>query len=357
MKLTDRKYLIIFTSLIPIILVLYFIIDQKARIESNAENRTEIIDQSASQNSTKSYPVIEQKINGKFVVFVEQNEQWRKVGELSYDKYFKDRSLKISPVKSMPTLKVKIEQVGGGASHIDSVFINGKPPVDSGSINLKKISKREFDVIDATQIPVILTFDLSAIPSEKLSLSLVGRIESENISKTPFLFPVKNMHKPISNKMRFYTYRLGSAKGKFTINGELDDEKLGKPFFNEYYIVGSGHPQGQTFGWVRDDGKYLYVAIDFTSDNTLDGDVDYTKVITKVNNTVKEFKLTVPDQRWGKAGFTYTDKVVYQHKVYEFAIPLDEFAIPLDEFGVIPGHNLNRSIELAFTAYGTASAG
>ena len=65
--------------------------------------------------------------------------------------------------------------------------------------------------------------------------------------------------------------------------------------------MGSGHPQGTTYGWVRDDGKTLYVAMDFTSDNTYDGDADYAKVYVKVGNALREFKVSVPEHRWGKS--------------------------------------------------------
>jgi len=48
--------------------------------------------------------------------------------------------------------------------------------------------------------------------------------------------------------------------------------------------------------------------------------------------------------QWGKPGFTYTERIGWQHKVYEFAIPLNEIGMNMES-----GHPL----ELAFAAYGT----
>src|SRR5208283_5771197 len=54
-----------------------------------------------------------------------------------------------------------------------------------------------------------------------------------------------------------------------------------KPFFKEYCRTGSGHPNGFTYGRVRDDGKNLYVDLEFTPDNTLGGVKDYAAVHVK----------------------------------------------------------------------------
>jgi hypothetical protein len=89
--------------------------------------------------------------------------------------------------------------------------------------------------------------------------------------------------------------------------------------------------------------------IDFTPDNTMDGDKDYATVYVKTEEGLKEFKVSVPETRWGKAEFSYTDKVPYQHKVYEFTIPIEELGI--DEI------KKETELQLAFSAYGTAAHG
>jgi len=67
--------------------------------------------------------------------------------------------------------------------------------------------------------------------------------------------------------------------------------------------------------------------MDFTSDNTMDGNEDYTKVYVKTADGLKEFKASMNERKWGVPGFTFTDRVSYQHKVYEYAIPLHELGI------------------------------
>ncbi|MGQ9696132.1 MAG: CFI-box-CTERM domain-containing protein [Thermodesulfobacteriota bacterium] len=67
----------------------------------------------------------------------------------------------------------------------------------------------------------------------------------------------------------------------------------------------------------------------------------------KTPSGIKEFKVSTNETKWGKPYFTYTDKVPYQHKVYEFALPLKEIGMGSAE--------KKNNILLAFSAYGTAA--
>jgi hypothetical protein len=138
---------------------------------------------------------------------------------------------------------------------------------------------------------------------------------------------------------------LDSQKGALKIDGQLDEVAYRRPFFKEYSLAVTGHPSHYTYGWVWNDDQYLYVAMDFTSDNTWDGDKDFAKVYINTESGVKEFKVSVPDTRWGEPGFTYTNKVGYQHKIYEFKIPFTEIS---KEGGY------GQELLLAFSAYGTS---
>ena len=62
------------------------------------------------------------------------------------------------------------------------------------------------------------------------------------------------------------------------MDGDLTDESLGEPQLRLTYPVGSGYLQGTTYGWIRDDGEILYVSLDVTIDNTMDGGADYAGV-------------------------------------------------------------------------------
>ena len=96
------------------------------------------------------------------------------------------------------------------------------------------------------------------------------------------------------------------------------------------------------------DADHLYVAVDFTSDNTRDGDLDYAKVYVRRGMDLREFKISEGETRWGRTAFTYTDKAPYQHKTYEFKIPFQEI--------VRPDGREEKELHLAFAAYGTVTA-
>ena len=174
-------------------------------------------------------------------------------------------------------------------------------------------------------------------------LNVTGRIENEIISKEPLQFPIANNYKHKNQINDFYSYKINTNYGKITVDGVLDEVDNFEIFTQEYQVPGSGHPAGDTYFWVMNDDENLYVTMDFTPDNTYDGDKDYAKVYVKNDEGIKEFKVSVPETTYGNAGFIYTDKVAYEHKVYEFAIPLSEIGDITDE------------LELAFVGYGTAS--
>lgn len=273
----------------------------------------------------------EQKIkpNGEFIIYVMKDNQWKKAGAIPFDRFFREKELDLGSIApDNKPLWVKLEQKGGGAAHLDFVSLGGlKPNEVKGSTDesaLKKASKRDYDVLDA--FGKALEFRFGANSNDK-KLTLTARIEETTVAELPFQFPKDN---------NLYTYKLNSQKApsKSTL-------------FRELSLTGSGHPSGFTYGWVWNDRDYLYSRIDFTPDNTMDGDKDYSKISVKTNTGLKEFKITASENKWGKALFTYTDKVKYQHKVYDFKIPLKE----------IGDLNNNENLLLAFSAYGTAAPG
>ncbi|MBS3951798.1 MAG: hypothetical protein KGZ88_02490 [Methylomicrobium sp.] len=293
--------------------------------------------------SFASYPVMQypnvtpmEKMhpNGKYVVYVEKGSKWQEAGSIYFDKYFREKEIDLTDyISSDNTIKVRLLQQGGGAAHIDSVSFGEKSPIDVKGIEngLQKLSKQDFDVVDAFNKSMEITFPTN---SDNRILKLTARVENTKISKIPFQFPIANLYKEMSLKSKFYTYELGT-------------KKTDSPLFQEYSLAGSGHPSGYTYGWVRHDNENIYVKIDFTPDNTMDGNKDYAAVYVKTDRGIKEFKVSMQEKTWGAPTFTYTDKVDYQHKVYEFKIPLsDIFCSETPK---------KDDILLAFAAYGTAS--
>ena len=209
---------------------------------------------------------------------------------------------------------------------------------------LSKISRKDFDVIDAFGKTFELVFPATGKNRE---LSLTARVEGKRISEMPFQFPSENFYQKMSLKAKFYTFRLREEKGHTNATDEMRQISLKPAFFKEFSPTGSGHPSGFTYGWVTNDEKNLYVKMDFTPDNTMDGDKDYAKVYVRTANGLKEFRVSQSSTVWGRPDFTYTDKVPYQHKVYSFEIPLKEIGI----------ERTKKEIQLAFAAYGTAAPG
>ena len=101
--------------------------------------------------------------SGFYDVLVFKDGQWKHAGILRFGSHFQDRQLDLSPL--LPTegkIKVRLFQNGGGAAHIDTVLLGGQPPSTVEGCNdplaLKKLSKKNFDVIDAYYKTLDLTF-------------------------------------------------------------------------------------------------------------------------------------------------------------------------------------------------------
>jgi len=285
--------------------------------------------------------------NGELSVSLMSGGRWLEAGRLSYGKFLQDKTIDISNlVPGGEAVRVRISKLSGGASHLDAVFLDGAAPADAaGGDNfvLYKLSARDNDIIDMDAGGLTVTFPAGAGGV----LTVTARIESENISKIPFQFPRENMYREMNERSAFYSYTPGSRCGSLDVDGSIGEVDGTEPFFKEFSTTGTGHPSGYTYGWVMDDGENLYVAMDFAPDNTMDGDKDYAKVYVNTSGGLKEFKVSVPETAWGAPGFTYTGRVNYQHKVYEFLIPFSEI-------GVAPGA-AGGDIRIAFAAYGTAA--
>ena len=285
---------------------------------------------------------------GTYSVLAWSNSKWKELGKLVFGKLLREQSIDLNGlVDASNQIRIKLVQEGGSAAHIDAISLGGNPPVDvTGTTDQKaihKLQKRDFDLLDAFH----KTLDISFPPdAPEKTLKLFARVEPEHISKTPFQFPSSNLFREIDDGARFYSYGL-SLPDKDKVPGERGMTSAEKPFFKEYCRTGSGHPSGFTYGWVRNDDKNLYVKIDFTPDNTMDGNKDYAEVHVKTANGLKSFKVSEADKTWGSPDFNYTSNAKYQHKIYEFKIPFTELGLKQPKS--------SKELQLAFSAYGTAS--
>jgi RHS repeat-associated protein len=282
-----------------------------------------------------------------------QNGVFRAVGSREQDEFFREGRFAIDGAAWPATgdeVTVRVYKVRGHAAHLDAVTLGDARLLRASVPGLaaqqaaaftRKLAARDFDVTELPRAPLTLVFQR---PSRLASLNVTARIEAERICETPFHFPLENGVRPLAPDSTFFSYRLGSARGRLVLDGSLDEVSDAQPFMRELAKAGTGHPSDDVLAWVRDDGERLYVAIDFTGDNTQDGGKDYAAVYVNTPGGVREYKVTAEDSRHGLAGFGYSKAVGYAHKLYEFSIALAELgAAPL------------ASLQLAFATYGTCS--
>ncbi|MCC7385362.1 MAG: hypothetical protein IT384_26165 [Deltaproteobacteria bacterium] len=271
---------------------------------------------------------------------------WMVLSDSCFTKKVSTLSLEIPGDVAARGARVRVRLRGHAAAHLDALLLDAAPPVEVKGAPLEKLAALDHDLADARAGVIEARF--SSARGEHPRLYVSGRIEPPEIGQLPFLFPPENTLGPMTAGSRFYTYRVGARGGRLTIDGALTAERLGEPFFKEVTRPTSGHPDGVAYGWVMNDAETLYVALDFLSDNTADGEADYAKVYLERDGALREYRVTVSERRWGRAGFVYTPRARHQHKAYELAIPL---ATVTDQ------HHDGAPIRIAFALYGTATSG
>jgi len=290
-------------------------------------------------------------------------KEWKERGQLHYDRFYIDQQLDLT--QFLPDAdgeyKVRISQNGKEAAHVESVALvsgsNRYVPkyasrfAKAGIINrltsFIKDTRSTENVLEQIKYPDNEVLDLfesemevgwAKFPAgERILLSLNAREEElSKLNALPFDY-LKKDKTP-------YSYTLQKAKPLIVDGKQEANDNLNAPLFKSFSRPDTGHPYGNVYGYVTNDDNYLYAALDFTVDNTMDGDLDWASLRVKVNNEWKDFKITVKETKYGQVGFIHTDKVSYTHKYYEFKVPLAD--IDAEE---------GNTIEVMFQAYGTAA--
>lgn len=257
---------------------------------------------------------------------------WQSAGRLNYDIYYREHALDLSAHCESGPVSVRLTPLSRREAHLDAALLGGAPALSvDAAAGLAKLGAVDFDVLDSDGEPVVLHF---AGPGSDGQLAVTARIEAAQVCGVPFQLPLANMFRTMGPDSAFYSYQLGTPASQ-------------QPLSQEWARAVTGHPSGPIFTWAHDDGQQLYVTVDFTGDNTMDGDADWARVYVRTEAGLRQFTVSVPEQRWGTPHFSYTDKVSYQHKVYDFVIPLNELGLD----------GLAGEIGLAFAAYGTCAGG
>jgi len=284
---------------------------------------------------------------GGFEVRVLVDGFWQKVGDVSCDRYVRERAITLpAGAIAAPVVRVRLVQNGGGAAQIDRVVLGETPPsrvLGATELDPEALAaRRDNDVLDAFRKTIELTFPGRTRESV---LRLAARVEPKVNEGSPLAFPPANLLRPLTPASAFYTYR-PSADGRAPAWPETLDPS--RALFIEFCKPTTGHPDGLTYGWVANDRDTLFAEVEFTPDNTRDGNKDFSSVTVLRNGRLSEFRVSEDQTRWGHPSFLPTERAPYHHKLYAFAIPFSELGVrSAREAG---------DLRLAFNAYGTTAS-
>jgi len=272
---------------------------------------------------------------GSFDILVLENGDWHLHGELNFSDY---ETLELPLDNGAGQLKLRLEQHGHDSAFVDYVAVRKENTtyhpisainIDSSTDILTKVLSPEYDVCDAWESTLEIVWD--SVPE---NVTLVIRAMEEDLDEAhggPLYYP----YIP-----RGYTasYTLVNDGG-IAVDGMLKEST--EPAFSVFWKPSSPHPDGYTYGRLHGDKDYLYAAIEVTGDNTAN-EGDWGALYVMVDGELKEFRVSCDEAKWGVRGFQYTSSVAYEHRIYEFMIPLSEInALIGDE------------IQYGFGSYGT----
>jgi len=275
--------------------------------------------------------------NGYVRILVLRDGRWREAARIAADEHLRSRTVDLASWLSDTSLAVRLEPTGGGSAHLDAVLVDGAPSQGLDDRLARKLSAADNDLVDFAEVA---GKDFTFTVGRDARLQLTARIEPEVLGTEPVAYPGVDTYRPVSAFTSFYTYQPGSNPLKPVLDGSINAERLGDPFFRETLPSGTGHPDSPTWAWVGDDGRTLFALLDVTADNTSDPGKDYARLHVRTASGVRTYEVSSRERRWGASGFEYTDRVGWEHKVYEIAVPLSELGTIGD-------------LELAFTVYGT----
>jgi len=273
-----------------------------------------------------------------------QEGSWVDRGVLHYDFHYKTEEFDLTEWLGHidGPYRVRITQKGMDAAHVDyiALSVNGRRYTPAEAVDVSrgedirpKVGTQDNDVADVHESTVDLTWQ-NLPPGKRVSLVMNAREEDLASRKaSPFRFP----------QAGYYPVELDSGP-PVRVDGEITlEDGLPEPLFREYTRPVTGHPEGYTYGYIRSDGTYLYGVLDFTPDNTLDRGNDWAAMEVVTPRATTRYLISDSQRDYGTSKLTYTERVNYEHMVYEFRVPLEEI-------GARPGD----TIDVAFTVYGTA---
>jgi len=302
---------------------------------ANSNNVAGIYLENSAQNKLVNNTATGHTSLGSFDVFIVNNGDWEQQGEIGFYDY-ETRQLALN--HDAGNLELRVSQHGHDAAYVDYVALMKDDTIyrpasaidiDNGVNALDKVISPEYDVCNIWNSTLEITW--SDVPA---NATLVMRAMEQDLGKghgSPLYYPLLREGYTLSHTV--------IDDGGIAVDGYL--EESGGPDFSVFWKPDSPHPDGYTNGWLHADNQYLYAAVEVTADNTLD-DEDWGAIYVMVNGELQEFRVSSAETKWGVIGFQYTSSVPYEHRIYEFAIPLSEI-----------NAGIGDRIGYGFGAYGT----
>jgi len=275
--------------------------------------------------------------DSSFDILVLNGANLEQQGELSFSDYETARL----PLKhAAGPLTLRLSQHGHDAAYLDYVTVTmgdtlyhptAAVDVETGACVLHKILAPEYDVCYAWNRTIELTWE--EVPADT---TLIMRAMEEDLGEehgSPLYYP-------LLRKGQTLTYTI-CDDGGIQVDGIL--EEPAKPDFSVFWKPESPHPEGYTYGWLHADDHYVYAAVEITADNTPDEE-DWGALFVMVDGELREFRVSCDETKWGAIGFQYTTSVPYEHRIYEFQIPLTELNAQIGD-----------ELHYGFGAYGTVA--
>ena len=251
--------------------------------------------------------------------------------ELEFDKKITEEKIDIS----RPVIAVRIVKGDCYELNLDQVTLNGKCPAGYE----RKLSATDNDLIE---VEGSIDLDLKGSGELIIAARAPKELKGEEYS---FKFPVLNQS-GITSESQFYTYKIGSNPGTFSMGDELVIPGEEYVFDKIMCHPSSGHPDAPMDIYTADDGKDLYVFFEAFLDNTFDHGKDFAAVHVRCGDEIKTYKVhTTAENEYGRWYFDYTDSSdVYnwEHMCYVVKVPMEDLTAK------------DGNLDLAFEYYGTA---
>lgn len=276
---------------------------------------------------------------------------WVERGVLHYGGQYAEQDVDLTPHLPGPDgqYRVRIRQTGKEAAHVDRVRLRVGPAgaernllptgvAGPGADALDKLLRSDREVLDLHEKSMEVVWSAPQREAgEPVRLALLAREEVlSNRRMVPFSYPAGDGS---------IAYRIAEGSTGLAVDGrQTAADDLGEPALTEWSRPDTGHPAAAVVAWVKNDATHLYAALDFTVDNTEDGERDWAALQVETPEGWRDLRVTAADRSQGVVGFTRTGRVPWAHKYYEFKVSLAEI-------GARPGEVLR----LRFQAYGTAA--